>query len=139
MHYGTKPGHFETSIIHFPTSEGVSEVSGASKRTSEWPSTYISLLVCFRPQWDYPEEVFLPGMNLVSECSTMIRDVNIGPLARQFARTAQSFACFALLASVKRSASLIRSLVRSLSPKLVRTSGLCSSNHPLPLFSLSLS
>ena len=25
-HYGTKPGHFETSIIHFPTSEGVSEV-----------------------------------------------------------------------------------------------------------------
>ena len=26
-HYGTKPGHFETSIIHFPTSEGVSEVS----------------------------------------------------------------------------------------------------------------
>ena len=27
MHYGTKPGHFETSKIHFPTSEGVSEVS----------------------------------------------------------------------------------------------------------------
>ena len=27
MHYGTKPGHFETSEIHFPTSEGVSEVS----------------------------------------------------------------------------------------------------------------
>ena len=27
VHYGTKPGHFETSIIHFPTSEGVSEVS----------------------------------------------------------------------------------------------------------------
>ena len=27
MHYATKPGHFETSIIHFPTSEGVSEVS----------------------------------------------------------------------------------------------------------------
>ena len=26
-HYGSKPGHFETSIIHFPTSEGVSEVS----------------------------------------------------------------------------------------------------------------
>ena len=26
-HYGTKPGHFETSKIHFPTSEGVSEVS----------------------------------------------------------------------------------------------------------------
>ena len=37
MHYGTKPGHFETSIIHFPTSEGVSEVSaaeGASKVSS---------------------------------------------------------------------------------------------------------
>ena len=28
LHYGTKPGHFETSKIHFPTSEGVSEVSG---------------------------------------------------------------------------------------------------------------
>ena len=26
-HYGTKPGHFETSKIHFPMSEGVSEVS----------------------------------------------------------------------------------------------------------------
>ena len=25
MHYGIKPGQFETSIIHFPTSEGVSE------------------------------------------------------------------------------------------------------------------
>ena len=27
VHYGTKPGHFETSKIHFPTSEGVSEVN----------------------------------------------------------------------------------------------------------------
>ena len=27
LHYGTKPGHFETSKIHLPTSEGVSEVS----------------------------------------------------------------------------------------------------------------
>ena len=26
-HYGTKLGHFETSIIHFPTSEGASKVS----------------------------------------------------------------------------------------------------------------
>ena len=26
-HYGTKPGNFETSKIHFPTSEGVSKVS----------------------------------------------------------------------------------------------------------------
>ena len=26
-HYGTKLGHFETLKIHFPTSEGVSEVS----------------------------------------------------------------------------------------------------------------
>ena len=26
-HYGTKPGHFETSKIHCPTSEGVSKVS----------------------------------------------------------------------------------------------------------------
>ena len=25
MHYGTKPGHFETSIIHFLISNGVSE------------------------------------------------------------------------------------------------------------------
>ena len=58
LHYGTKPGHFETSKIHFPTSEGVSEVSeraservsGASERTSEWPSTYVSILVFFRPQ-----------------------------------------------------------------------------------------
>ena len=36
-HYGTKPGQFETSKIHFPTSEGVSGVSaaeGASKTSS---------------------------------------------------------------------------------------------------------
>ena len=26
-HYGTKPGHFQTLKIHFPLSEGVSEVS----------------------------------------------------------------------------------------------------------------
>ena len=25
-------------------------VSGASERTSEWPSTYVSILVCYRPQ-----------------------------------------------------------------------------------------
>ena len=42
MEYGTKPGHFETSKIHFPTSE----------RTSEWPCTYVSILVCSRPQCD---------------------------------------------------------------------------------------
>ena len=34
MHYGTKPGQFETSKIHFPTSEGVSEVSGVSERAN---------------------------------------------------------------------------------------------------------
>ena len=34
VHYGTKPGHFEESKIHFPTSEGVSEVSGASERAN---------------------------------------------------------------------------------------------------------
>ena len=31
LRYGTKPGHFETSMIYFPTSEGV---SGASKRAN---------------------------------------------------------------------------------------------------------
>ena len=30
-HYGTKPGHFETLKIHFPTSEGVSKVSERAK------------------------------------------------------------------------------------------------------------
>ena len=76
VHYGTKPGHFETSKIHFPTSEGVSKVSKrankraqrrvrakravrskqtsercerTSERTSEWPSTYVSILVSSRP------------------------------------------------------------------------------------------
>ena len=42
------------------------------------------------------------------------RDVNTGPLARPFARTAHSFACFGLLASLAPSAALIRSLARSL-------------------------
>ena len=72
-----KTRSFETSIIHFPTSEGVSEVSEranewaqwrarakqavrskrtsercerTSEETSEWPSTYVSILVCSRPQ-----------------------------------------------------------------------------------------
>ena len=35
LHYGTKPGHFETSIIHFPTSEGVSEVSEQAKESAQ--------------------------------------------------------------------------------------------------------
>ena len=26
VHYGTKPGHFETLKVHFPTSKEVSEV-----------------------------------------------------------------------------------------------------------------
>ena len=34
-HYGTKPGHFETLKIQFPTSEGVSEVSKVSERANE--------------------------------------------------------------------------------------------------------
>ena len=35
LHYETKPGHLETSKIHFPKSEGVSEVSErASERVS---------------------------------------------------------------------------------------------------------
>ena len=34
VHCGTKPGHFETSKIHFPTNEGVSEVSEVSERVS---------------------------------------------------------------------------------------------------------
>ena len=35
-HYGTKPGQFDTLKIHFPTCEGVSEVSErANERTDE--------------------------------------------------------------------------------------------------------
>ena len=76
-HYGTKPGHFEKSKIHFPTREGVSEVSEraneraqrrarakravrskqtsewcerTSERTSEWPSTSVCIPGCFGPQ-----------------------------------------------------------------------------------------
>ena len=75
-HYGTKLGHFQTLRIHFSTSEGVSEVSEranewtqwrawakravrskqtsewckrTSERTSEWPSTYIFVLLYFQP------------------------------------------------------------------------------------------
>ena len=39
--------------------------------------------------------------------------------ARSFARTAHSFACSALLASLARSAALIRSLAHSLAPELM--------------------
>ena len=77
FHYGTKPGHFETSKIRFPTSQGVSKVSkranewaqrrarakrivrsnGMSERcertgewTSEWPSTSVCIFGCSGPQ-----------------------------------------------------------------------------------------
>ena len=39
-YYGTKPGHFETLKIHFPTSE-------RCERTSEWTNEWF---VCSRPQ-----------------------------------------------------------------------------------------
>ena len=45
MHYGTKPGHFETSNVHFPMSEGVSEVSGASERANGQASGPVLLSV----------------------------------------------------------------------------------------------
>ena len=46
-HYGTKPGHFETSIIPFPTSEEVSEVSErANERTDERVAQYLRLDSC---------------------------------------------------------------------------------------------
>ena len=32
-------------------------MSGASERTSEWPCTYVSILVCSRPQCDDEEGV----------------------------------------------------------------------------------
>ena len=32
MHYGTKPGHFETSKMNFPMSEGVSEQTSERSR-----------------------------------------------------------------------------------------------------------
>ena len=47
VHYGTKPGHFETSKIHFPTSEGESEVSErASERADERVAQYLRLDSC---------------------------------------------------------------------------------------------
>ena len=45
--YGTKLGHFKTSKLHFPMSE---RCERTSERTSEWPSTYVSILVGSRPQ-----------------------------------------------------------------------------------------
>ena len=56
--------------LHFPTSSGVSELAGWSKRisercermserTSEWPSTYVSILVCSRPQCNDGKTVLL--------------------------------------------------------------------------------
>ena len=45
------------------------------------------------------------------------QESRLGPLARPFTRTAHSFACSALL---KCSAALVRSLARSLTPKIVR-------------------
>ena len=44
--YGTKPGHFETSKIHFPTSE---RCERTSERTSDSPSTYVPILGCSAP------------------------------------------------------------------------------------------
>ena len=44
MHYGTKPDHFETSTIHFPTSEEVSKVSErANERMDKRVAQYLRL------------------------------------------------------------------------------------------------
>ena len=47
------------------------------------------------------------------------RAVGTGSFARPFARTAHSFVCPALLASLVRSAALIHSLARSFTPQLM--------------------
>ena len=68
IHCEAKPGRFETSIIHIPTSSRVRErarerskqcglskcerTSETSKRTSEWPSTYVSNPGCSAPLCD---------------------------------------------------------------------------------------
>ena len=59
LHYGTKPGHFETSKIHFPTSEGVSEVSErANERTDERVAQYLRLYSrLFQTTVDCPVEL----------------------------------------------------------------------------------
>ena len=50
---GKKHNQNSHLIIHFPTSEGMSEVSEwcerTSERTSEWPSTSVCILGCYRP------------------------------------------------------------------------------------------
>ena len=45
MHYGTKLGHFETLKIHFPMSEGVSEVSERGNEWAVWANEWTDELV----------------------------------------------------------------------------------------------
>ena len=61
-HYGTKPVILRHQKFTFPQaresakweSEQTSECcEQTSKRMSEWPSTYVSILVCSRPQWPH--------------------------------------------------------------------------------------
>ena len=46
---GKKHRQKSNLIIYFPTSEGVSEVSGVSEWTSEWPCTAVCIFDCSRP------------------------------------------------------------------------------------------
>ena len=104
LHYGTKSGHFETSKIRFPTSEGVSEVSGASERANGRATDQV-LTSLF---------LFVPDHSALWSRITKNTHCSTGSLAR----TAHSFACSTLLASLTRSAALARSLTL-LTPSLV--------------------
>ena len=63
IHCGAKPGHFEMSNHSLSHKQRSAQAKRAvrsertsercermSERMSEWPSTYVSILACFRPQ-----------------------------------------------------------------------------------------
>ena len=118
MHYGTRPGHFETSIIHFPTSEGVSEVSersessGARKQENERASSqkcaWAGKCACEGANVHASEQMGAPLWSKTAKNT----DCSTGPLARPFTRSLAPLT--RSLASLAPSAALTHSLARSL-------------------------
>ena len=53
-------------ILYFPTSERCERMS---ERTSEWPSTYVSILVCSRPQCSGSPGVIFPDVFFIGAAS----------------------------------------------------------------------
>ena len=78
-----------------------------SEQTSEWPSTYVSILVCSRPQWDgmalKEEQDMIPFSHPIMVQNNQEKTGELGNLlVRLLVHSQRSHICSALLALITR-------------------------------------